>query len=505
MRKIWKNQPNSVIWIGLLAFAAAVFVMRYGRKEQLLYQEFEEKVIEEQKNVQQQARAEGDTAADSKREDGEEKSRVQDETQDTAGGVSLEGPEEIRIILQNNQGTSYCHEQVVLEAACDMILSGAVNMVCPSGTPADADSILPEYGKVTVQTAVSGEKLTVASLERAQGVPSYEGSLTIWREGDGFCILNTVDLETYLKYVVPSEMPSGYPIEALKAQAVCARTYAVSQIREGRLDVSYGADVDDSVSFQVYNNIERQETTDRAVDETRGEVMASGGEPIQAYFFSTSCGRTSTDEVWEAEETASYLKSTAVSGQAVETAASSESRGMDLRLEENFRAFISRENPDDYENCEPWYRWNITLPLSLIQERAENKWPGIGEIQSMAVEKRSTGGAAEALLVQGTGGSQQLTNEYTIREFLSPGNIPVSCRDGSENTSMSILPSAYICIDPAAGEEGAVTGFSIRGGGYGHGVGLSQNGAKHMAQSGLEYKDVLGMFFQNFDLALLGE
>ena len=106
-------------------------------------------------------------------------------------------------------------------------------------------------------------------------------------------------------------MPSGYPAEALKAQAVCARTYAVRQMGEQRL-AGYGADVDDSVSFQVYNNIGRQSATDEAVDATRGVIMTYGGEPIQAYFFSTSCGHTSTDEVWGGEG-APYLRSVEVS------------------------------------------------------------------------------------------------------------------------------------------------------------------------------------------------
>ena len=108
-------------------------------------------------------------------------------------------------------------------------------------------------------------------------------------------MINELSVEDYLKAVVPSEMPSSYGMEALKAQAVCARTYAYKQMEDARLK-EYGADVDDSVNFQVYRNLSPTEPTDQAVESTRGEILCQNGEPIEAYYFSTSSGRTSTDE-----------------------------------------------------------------------------------------------------------------------------------------------------------------------------------------------------------------
>ena len=102
-------------------------------------------------------------------------------------------------------------------------------------------------------------------------------------------------------------MPSSYPLEALKAQAVCARTYAWKQIKEKKLE-AYGADVDDSVNYQVYNNIGREANATQAVKETKGRILSQRGEPIEAYYFSTSAGMTSTDEIWGAKSAAPYLK-----------------------------------------------------------------------------------------------------------------------------------------------------------------------------------------------------
>ena len=92
------------------------------------------------------------------------------------------------------------------------------------------------------------------------------------------------------------------------AQAVCARTYAWKQM-QGEGVSGYPADVDDSVSYQVYGNIQPQESTSEAVEETKGLILTREGEPIEAYYFSTSAGATSTDEIWGAEEAAPYLKS----------------------------------------------------------------------------------------------------------------------------------------------------------------------------------------------------
>ena len=118
----------------------------------------------------------------------------------------------------------------------------------------------------------------------------YPGSFVIYKSEEGLLVVNELDLEMYLRYVVPSEMPSSYEKEALKAQAVCARTYACARIREKTWE-NYHADVDDSVESQVYHNMEAQPETDAAVAETEGKIITCGGEPIQAYFSQPPAGR----------------------------------------------------------------------------------------------------------------------------------------------------------------------------------------------------------------------
>ena len=136
-------------------------------------------------------------------------------------------------------------------------------------------------GQTVIVEAPDTMPLTLNSIKRSQGAPSFRGVLEVTREKQGFRVINQVDLESYLKGVVPSEMPVDAPAEALCAQAVCARTYAVRQIREERMK-EWDADVDDTISCQVYNNISEQAASSQAVDATRGMIILSDGEPIEA-------------------------------------------------------------------------------------------------------------------------------------------------------------------------------------------------------------------------------
>lgn len=303
----------------------------------------------------------------------------------------------------------------------------------------------------------------VFSINRDNGHPIYGGNLEVQETDKGYLLINEIPVEEYLKSVVPSEMPAGYEMEALKAQAVCARTYAYRQIEEQAL-AEYGADVDDSVSFQVYNNQNIDERTARAVEETAGEIMTYDGKPITAYFFSTSAGTTSTDEVWE-EPSAPCLKSVA----------------------------------SDFEADVPWYRWNVTFSQEQLMGLLEKAGYSLGRIKEISVVRRSQGGAAVACDFIGEKDAVQIENELTIRSILSPEGISIQRQDGSAVSDFSLLPSAYFQCEPVyEGEE--VSGFTFSGGGYGHGVGMSQNGANGMAGQGYTYTDILNYYYDGFNL-----
>lgn len=353
--------------------------------------------------------------------------------------------QKIRVLLMDTDYRTYCHEEAV-------ICLGKERM---SYT---ADS--PELGDEPLVLADDGGGICVESISRQGEAPVYAGTLEIHVGEGGLFLINELPLETYLEAVVPSEMPSDYGLEALKAQAVCARTYACRQMETQSLS-QYGADVDDSVNFQVYRNVPPQESTSRAVRETAGQVLTCQGELIEAYYFSTSSGKTSTDEVWGVQEVSAYLKSV----------------------------------PCDFDVGAPWSVWETTLPWETLDARARELPGCAGELHYLAPMKRSESGAIVSLCVYTEEGISILESEYDVREFLAPEGLVVEGKDGAEMKGGALLPSAYITMEVTPREK-----VCISGKGYGHGVGMSQSAADVMAQEGYTYEEILHYFFENVEL-----
>lgn len=361
--------------------------------------------------------------------------------------------QKMSVLLMTTGYGSYYHPSVEMEI---------------DGQPVTISYDSPAFcnGDLVFTSRREGGSIRILSIERAQGNPSYKGSITLRKKDAGILIVNELSMEDYLCAVVPSEMPAYYEEEALKAQAVCARTYACRQSQAGRLK-EYGADVDDSVNFQVYNNVGEQEASSQAVWATEGQILCQDGKPIEAYYFSTSSGNTSTDEVWESEEGAPYLKSVACL----------------------------------YDASEPWSKWQVTFPMARIQELAEQKFGIQDQVKRLSVVKLSSGGAVTQLRLYTDSGEETIHKEYSIRSFLSPYGLAITQKDGETADNLTTLPSAYFSLEPYYDQEsGDIAGYTIYGGGYGHGVGMSQNGANHMAEQGSSYEEILDYFFNQVEL-----
>lgn len=322
----------------------------------------------------------------------------------------------------------------------------------------------------------------------------YPGTLQYYEEKDGWVIVNEVPLEEYLRWVVPSEMPSRYAAEALKAQAICARTYAVWHMQDYAYP-EYEAHVDDSVSFQVYHQVEPQESTDQAVRETAGQIMLYQSKPVKAYYFSTSCGSTTDENIWEKGD---REKTPYIAGRLVNTKKSEKN----LTSEKTFAKFIRKKHADDLEITEPWYRWNCYVALPQIQENAEKQLGFEEKIIQVEVTERNTGGAVQRLLLRGEQASESVTYEYPIRQLLSIPGGAIHKNDGTEAEGSSLLPSGYFVLEPVQ-KDGKTVGYEVYGGGLGHGAGMSQNGARILAEQGETYEFILHYFYKDIELAIL--
>lgn len=416
---------------------------------------------------------------------------AQNETRETAQNMTQVTDRNIRVILMNQKESSYYHEQITVRSTADITMSGSRQEVFAANTEICISDLLNPDEEAELSTD-AGNSIQLLSIARIGYHPEYEGVLHVCKTAQGCLIINEVDLETYLKYVVPSEMPSSSPAEALKAQAVCARTYAVSQIAEGRLQ-EWGADVDDSVSCQVYNHIGRQESTDMAVDSTSQYIMTCDRKPITAYFFSTSWGVCGLDDVWGVKDTSPYLAVRKINKETVETLAVNQSQQLSAV---DFEQAILTVNENDYEKEDIWYRWHITFPYEVLDTKCLEQFPQIGTFVDAQIQKRTSGGAADILCITGTEGSVIIERELAIRKFFSQGELPLICNDGSECYTMGTLPSGYfITVNDAAART-----LTLYGGGYGHGAGMSQNGAVHMAEDGVGWEDILHVFFQSITI-----
>lgn len=415
------------------------------------------------------------------------------------------GADQIRVLLKNTASGSYFHESV--------------------GIFVDGEETRLRMEQMTVgerrtyRSVNLTDKVTVEMEGSTRADHDYRGVIECLRMEQGIAVINELPLEEYLYAVVPSEMPASYPEEALKAQAVCARTYAYRYIIRAGLP-ELGAHVDDTTSYQVYHNIEENGASTTAVKETDGMLLTYQGEAAGNYYYSTSCG-VGTDVVsWQGGngEDVAYLQGGRVSSAFEENGFDAES----LRDEEVFRKFISTVHEEDLEKEEPWYRWTYEVtelddeafwerlrerqkasPANVLT-RAEGDYyvsepiKKLGGIKKIEVTKRGAGGIAQELTVEAQKGTVKVLSEYNIRYVLCDTKSAVRKQDESETVPKTLLPSGFFVIDAVyrTGKAGeTVVGYTLTGGGFGHGVGMSQNGAKAMGEQGAEYRQILSLFY----------
>lgn len=371
---------------------------------------------------------------------------------------------EISVLIKSNNFESIYHKDPVITSEEDyFVKSTSGEKIMRAGE---------EY-KMTDEEEVElfsrEEKgFVICGLQRNQENPVYEGKLKLIRTLDGVVIINQLLLEEYLPKVLSSEMSSAFPEEALKAQAVSARTYAMKKIQDNE-NAYYGADVDDSVSYQVYNNMQESEETRKAVERTKGIVLLDAiynesetqkQKLSEVYYYSTSCGVTSEDVFY---------------------------------TEEKFRQFIQSVRERDMEKEEAWYRWKAEISLEQIEKNLSKLGYEFGShLKSIAVIKRAGNGQVQQLeLLFADGNKEQISGEYYIRKVLDPSAGKLLLQDGRFCDTLGMLPSGWFVLDDLE------NGYTITGGGYGHGNGLSQNGARIMAEQGLDYKEILDYYYPN--------
>ncbi|MBP3770171.1 MAG: SpoIID/LytB domain-containing protein [Lachnospira sp.] len=398
----------------------------------------------------------------------------------------------IRVIIKTSGFRDIFFNEAVFCADSGMIVeTGEESYETAPGETVVFNPDTEDFNEGRIKLIPKSGEIQFQSVNRGIGTPSYGGTLEVSLYDEGIVVVNEVGIEDYLKKVVPSEMPSGFNLEALKCQAVCARSYAYTELSNNYYS-AYGAHIDDSIQFQVYNNSQRAESTDTAVDETAGQVLSYNGEVVKTYYYSTSCGSTTDVTLWgNTTENYPYFVAECVGGV---------DRGLTLTVESEFNTFIKGENEADYDYDCTLYRWSMEESVKEISEGfARSTGKNVGNIKDIEVLERVNGGAAVKVKVTGDKGETVIDSESAIRAAFGNANVDMNTKSGM--TRYANLPSTF-CVFEKVTEGKKLTGFKITGGGYGHGIGMSQNAANKMAES-MTYAQILEFFYRGTTLTLI--
>jgi len=273
----------------------------------------------------------------------------------------------------------------------------------------------------------------------------YRGGLEIRKGDKGLYVINELDLEDYLKGVVPQEIDHRWDLEALMAQAIVARTYALYYMKENQGKEYH---LDSSIMNQVYNGMdgERFRTT-YAVMETEGIVLTYEGKVIEA-FYHKSCGGHTEDsrDVWAKD--APYL------------------RGVEC-----------------LEKGEVWER---TIRLREIEEALKRDGNPVGKVLRVEIASTSNTGRVTYLRI-------------SVKNGASNGSLFIKGNDFRRLLGYTRVPSANFRIEDN-GEE-----IKLYGKGAGHGVGFCQIGAKEMAGQGKDFREILRHYYTGIEIGNLGD
>lgn len=348
----------------------------------------------------------------------------------------------------------------------------------------------------------------------------FRGGLRIIREGDHLTAINVLPVEEYLISVISSEMSATSSAELLKAHAVISRSWLLAQMeKEARLreEGSYVTtfkkegerirwyDREDHAGFDVcaddhcqrYQGITRAgtPTVEEAVNSTSGMVLVYGGNICDARY-SKCCGGISEkfENVWEPvehpyltrvvdnpEEPPGY--DTGLSG---EEAAKAWILGSPDAFCNTRSTYVLGQVLNDYDReTVNFFRWSVTLKQDEVRELLKKKVDiDVGDILALEPVERGVSGRLVKLRIRGTGGSMVIGKELEIRKALSPSHL---------------YSSAFI-IEEGDKAGGVPSAFTLRGAGWGHGVGLCQIGAAVMGSGGYSYQDILSHYFPGSEL-----
>ena len=310
-----------------------------------------------------------------------------------------------------------------------------------NGKPVVSDQLTLRAGNHDLKLWLNGNgRRTALHASDDKGGLQISGVIQLVRRGKGLLLVNHVDLEEYVKGVVPAEVNSAWHPEMLKVQAIAARTYALYQ---HMLSATRDYDVVASTQDQVYRGRHGiDERVIQAVESTRGLVVTHQGAPIYAAFSSTAAGITEDAmNVWSKD--LPYLKGV--------------------------------ECPFDLES--PFYQWKASVKLETLEKNLRQQGFAVGTISAITPLVYSRAGRVA-----------------TIRIVHSGGELTLRGEDLRKTVGYTVVPSTQFTIE-SVGQDVVFSGY-----GAGHAVGLCQWGAKELAELGYSFSSILRYYYPGTEL-----
>lgn len=343
------------------------------------------------------------------------------------------------------------------------------------------------------------ELLSIRNLKRKGKQALYRGSIELTRSEKDiskFAIVNVLSLKNYLRGVVPNEMPVRFGLEALKAQTVAARNYAVTP----RIKAYKEFDLCDSVACQVYFGANTEDgLSDEAIEQTNGIIaLDKENKPILALYSSTAGGYTESYEYAFSDPKTKEFPSNDIH---YLTAVPDNKHFKHLDTEEAAEDFYTSK-PEAFDDLSPYYRWSkewtneelekVLSKTLVAQSKTGFVCPQLlnekdfGRLKSIKVLKRGVSGKIIELEIITDNNRYIVQKELVIRRCFQKNGIS--------------LPSANFVITYI---DSLTPVYKFSGGGFGHGVGLSQFGAGKMASLGYKYDDILTHYYKGIKLVTM--
>ena len=395
-----------------------------------------------------------------------------------------------------------------------------------------------EYARDTFSITTANRRIQMNHGPTALSQTSYRdvfaGNMKVQPNAYGsYTLVNQVPVDAYLRGVVPHEIGAGAPRNAIQAQAILARTYALRNLRRFAID-DYEICAD--TQCQVYFGLaETDPVSDSAIAATSGQVLTYKDELVDALYSSTTGGVTARfTDVWNGEERP-YLQPVIDSVQPKWDLAA-----RPLSDEANFRAFIALTSGFN-EDGWPAFRWNRPASLkdigTTMKEYLTNRQhplAGFNKITGLTVTERSSSGRVQKIKVDTDIGSFDLVKDEAVKALIPPSSllfylepimeVPKVAKSSGTSTSATDLsakpaitnpadtvkpiapnPKQTPVPGPAAPPQPVLTGYRFIGGGFGHGVGMSQAGAYNLGKVGFSSEQILEFYYPGTELKPISE